>query len=252
MRVRLAVILVAAFLAAACGDDGDEGASTGDDSTTTSSDDASTVDAAADQQAADDAVLKLSDMPAGFAPSEDDEPDAQDEREDAASEAAFADCLGVDATAIDEDDGDPAAKSEFETGEFEAGEEAVGSEVEMNPDTEDGAEEMALLTSPDAERCFEEGFRAGIEASDTVAVDELTVVSVPIEPIGDESAAFRLTISLSSSGQSFMATTDFITVTSGRAVVDTSFTTFGGSEPFDPDEALRLTELVVSRLPSDS
>ena len=45
---------------------------------------------------------------------------------------------------------------------------------------------------------------------------------------------------------------DFITVTSGRAVVDTSFTTYGGSESFDPDEALRLTELVVSRLPSDS
>ena len=142
MRARIAMILVAAFLASGCGD---EGASTGDDSTTTSSsDDASTVDAAADQQAADDAVLTLSDMPAGFAPSEDAEPDGQDEREDAASESAFADCLGVDATAIDEDDGDPAAQSQFETGELVAGEEAVVSEVEMNPDAEDGAEEMAL------------------------------------------------------------------------------------------------------------
>ena len=90
-----------------------------------------------------------------------------------------------------------------------------------------------------------------MEASGTVTVDELSVVSVPFGPIGDESAAFRLNMSLSSSGQSFMATIDFVTVTSGRAVVDTSFTTFGGSEPFDPDEALRLTELVVSRLPSD-
>lgn len=252
MRARIAVILVAAFLAAGCGDDGDEGASTGDDSTTTSStDDASTVDAAADQQAAEDAVLKLSDMPAGFALGEADEPDAQDDKEDAASEAAMADCLGVDATAIDEDDGDPTAKSQFETGDFEAGEEAVVSEVEMNPDTEDGAGEMALLTSQDAERCLEEGFRAGIEAAEGVTVDDLSVVSVPIGPIGDESAAFRLTMSLSSSGQSFMATIDAITVTSGRAVVDTSFTTFGGAEPFDPDEALRLTELVVSRLPSD-
>ena len=65
--------------------------------------------------------------------------------------------------------------------------------MEVNPNTEDGAEQMALLASQDAASCFQEAFSAGFAeaASDDVTVGEVSAVSVPFEPIGDDAAAFR-------------------------------------------------------------
>jgi hypothetical protein len=51
-------------------------------------------------------------------------------------------------------------------------------------------------------------------------------------------------------GESLVLTIDLVTVINGRAIVDTSFSN-AGSQPFDPGEELRLTQLVVSRLPSN-
>lgn len=67
--------------------------------------------------------------------------------------------------------------------------------------------------------------------------------------MGDDSAAFRLTVPLASQGVDVDLTIDVVMVRVGRAGITTTFqSTFS---PFDSAEAARLTQLVVDRIPAD-
>ena len=248
MRARTAVILLAAVLSAACGDDGDDDVGSGDGSTTTAStDDGSTVDTAADQQAAEDAILVLSDMPSDWVDTDDDADDAPDDA-DVASEAVLADCFGLDPSIVegDETDGEPTADSEFESPE---GDLSVSSDVQVNPSASEGEDAMAALKGDDAAACFRDGFEAFVEASDVEGVGAVSVERLEFEPVGDQIVAFRITIPIETDEGTVVLLTDAVYATKGRASVSMEFST--PSEPWDIAEAVRLTELVLNRIPSD-
>jgi len=249
VRAWTAVVLLAAVLAAGCGDDSDDAGGSPDDSTTTSSSgDGSTVDTAADQRAAEDAILVQSDVPAGWVDADDDTDDGLDEAE-AASEAALADCLGVDPAFVesDETDGEPTADSMYGSPEGLS----VASDVQVNSTASEGAEVMAALTEDGAADCYAAGFEAYADASAPVeGLGEVSVEALDFEPVGDGSAAFRVTIPVETDEGTTVFLTDVVLATKGRATVSMEFSSTT-SEPWDTAEALRLTELVLDRIPSD-
>ena len=67
--------------------------------------------------------------------------------------------------------------------------------------------------------------------------------------MGDQSAAFRLTIQFEADQGTVTFLSDYVVATKGRAIVSMQFD--NQSEPWDAAEALRLTELVLDRIPSD-
>jgi hypothetical protein len=249
MRAWTAAVLLAAVLAAGCGDDGDDSGGSPDDATTTSSPgEGATVDTKADQQAAEDAILVQSDLPAGWADADDDSDDGLDEAE-MASDAALANCLGVDLGSVesDETDGEPTADSMFGSAEGLS----VDSDVQVNPTAAEGAEVMAALAEDGAADCYEDGFEAYADASAPVeGLGEVSVEALDFEPMGDGSAAFRVTIPVETAGMTTVFLTDVVLATKGRATVSMEFSS-SASEAWDAAEALRLTELVLDRIPAD-
>ena len=247
MRARTAVILLAAVLAAACGDDGDDAVGSGDGSTTTSTDDGSTVDTAADQQAAEDAILVLSDMPAEWVDTDDDAGDAHEDA-DVAYDEAFAECLGVDISLIesDESDGDATADSAFEPPDGNA---TVRSDVQVNPTVSETQALITALTGDGVATCFQESLEAFVDASGAAGVGEVSVEPLELGQVGDQSVAVRVTFPIETDEGATVLVSDAVIAAKGRAIVQMEFGT--EAQPFAAAEALRLTELVLDRIPSD-
>jgi hypothetical protein len=237
VRVRSAVVLSCAVLAAGCGD--------GDDATAPT-DDETTVDTASDQQAAEDALLVLSDMPAGWIDTDDDAGAYEDA--DVAYDEAFAECLGVDISLIesDESDGDATADSAVEPPKGDA---TVRSDVQVNATVSETEDLMKAFTGDGATTCFRDSIEAYLDASGAVGVGELSVEPLELEPVGDQSVAVRVMLPIETDQGTTVLLSDAVVAAKGRAVVQMEFGT--EAQPLATAEALRLTELVLDRIPSD-
>ena len=246
---RLALAAIAGLLPLfACSDDpkssdgkaNEDTEAEGDDST-----EASDENDQRDQELADSAVLTLDDMPSGWEVSPEDE--NADEQQDELNQA-FADCLDIDVSEIDSDN--PSAESAFGNTD----DEEITSDVEVADSAGEVKEYLDRFRHPDGQQCYRDVIsdafaKSMLAEGEDLELGDITFNEVSFEDLGDDSIAFRLTVPVSSQGFEVELFVDVVAVAEGRVGVTTTFQSL--FTPFDPEEALRLTEIVLDRIPAD-
>jgi hypothetical protein len=254
MRTRGFVALVAAGLVfAACG-----GSSTksGSGSPTVPTTTVVTAPDTAKQIAADKATVKavalhITDLPVGYkstppGDSSDDVPPAV--------LAKFAACVHVPkAEAADFLNNHPDAKAptievDFAKDEGSLRETDFENDVELDRSSVDISRPFDLLGAKRALPCWQELFHAAFTetAPKNATVGALEVTSLPIGGVGDRGAAFRATVSLTTSGITVPVSLDFYFVGRGRAGI--SLFGSGIGHAVDPALERALLRKVVGRL----
>lgn len=238
-RAFLTLILLATV---ACSDDKPNEAGTGSDEESEEEGDPRA------QEVAEEAVLALDDLPAGW--EKNPPPTEEEQEEEDVLNKNFADCLDIDVSEIT--GGEVAsAESSFSN----ADDEEVTSEVTVAETEGEMAEHLGRFRDPAAQRCYVEVIQRAItlnllEGEDDVEVGEITFNEMSFEDVGDDSLAFRLTVPVSDEAFEVELFIDYVLVMKGRVGITTTFqSTFS---PFDQDEALRLAELVVDRVPASA
>lgn len=241
----IAVALVAGY------SDGDQStASNGESDEEQPADDPRTdAEWTADEAAAESMLLTLSDFPPGWEsmPAEQAEPDERFVEQ-------LAECLGVDESEIDPND--PEAQSPtFVSSDGDQ----VSSRVTFAPTVEDATDAIALKRLEGANECYAENLLTVIEDSlanpdeggetpDNFEVGEPTVNELSFDALGDETLASRITLPVEVEGFSAEVYFDVVNVRVGRVSVTTMFQSV--LTPFDIEESLRLTGVVVDRVES--
>lgn len=246
-------------LTAACGDDSkpsgseDTRAADGGDTAAPPGDDPRTsAERTADQEAAKAIVLTLDDLEAGWESTPPDEETDNDKE----MKADLADCLGIDPDVMDPDN--PSADSPDFTS---PNDEEVSASVSYTPSIEAAEQAVELLRDEDLPSCFAQALKTAImdnllnppegEAPpDDLEVGEPTFNPISFGDLGDETVAYRATIPLSSSGIDVDVYFDIVAVRVGRVGIEATFqSTFS---PFSTDEAERLVEVMIDRVPADA
>src|SRR5262245_11065883 len=228
MRQASACLAVAAALVAGCSNGG------------------SGQDRAADTAAAKKMVLTSADLPAGWTAQP---KDSADDVTDTEVIKELAGCLHVDAGDFHEDN--PKAESpEFDSADTNS---TAQVEVAFTPSTAQAGKAIAVLQRDDAEGClskvFKQEFDKQLSGEDTqgAQIGEPTVKRLAVASVGDDGAAFEVTIPISAAGQHLDVYLDVSFVRVGRIGI-TGF--FGGQgQPFDAAMATQLTQKVVDRAP---
>lgn len=225
MRTRLVgVLAVLALVGAACSDDED---STSSITTTTAAggDGAGTAttggEAAGGGQDARRIVLQQSDFPAGWIST----PAEPEDEEDADSRAAFERCLGAD---LSEDQGS------VESPDF-----AQGAALQASSTAEAGASgevveaDWAVLQSDKLPACVQEQLEAELrrEAEEGVRFSDLEAERVDYPTVGDGALAVRVTMTLTTEGQTVPLSTDLVFIRKGRAEILLTLTAVGEEFP---------------------
>jgi len=244
-----ALALVAAGCASESDGDGD-GAAPGDGGDDTDlevlDDPRSDAERESDEAAADEAVLTLDDMPAGWTegPAVDDENDTL--------RGQLADCIGIDRDVLDPDN--PEARSPELTS---PGGEQVRAEVAYSASPDHAGQAFAILARDETPGCYAEALSTAMadvaetgQLEEGVEVGEVSFERLSFPDMGDESTAFRVTIPLSVPGFEVELLADIAAVRVGRVVASGTF--LSELQPFDTDEAADLMATMVDRIPADA
>lgn len=231
MRRRVApVLFTACLLLGACAG--------GDDETTSATGATTTTVAAADPAASDEdlaeaAVLVVSDLPAGFAESPDDEgPDGDDEDD------PFDKCLGSAG-----DELEAATTAEADSPQFEKGDTTLaGSSAVVFKTEADARGTIQLLASAKGRTCFNEaiaqGFEEGFEEEGAAAPDlETSVGALSFPRVGDEVVSYRARIDFTVEGQELSFPFDLVFVRKGRTIGFYFFGNLGAPFPVKDEQA---------------
>jgi hypothetical protein len=209
---------------------------------------------AADEALAKQAVLRLGDLPAGYKGAPHSKSSGGDVPQSVLDK--FATCAKVPKSKIahlmngNDDPSKPSADSpDFDLKDASTGvSSSFENNVEADRSSEDVSEPLDLLAAKSALECWKDLSRSVIEetAPPGGSVRDLSVVSLPIGKIGDQSAAFEVRVTLSGSARTVKAYLDFYLVRSGRAGI--SLVASGINQRVDSSLALSLLRTVVSRL----
>jgi hypothetical protein len=198
------------------------------------------VDDEADKAAAEGALLVLSDFDKGWSelPSDDGETVKRIQRD-------VGKCAGSDEeTTIDFGGG------RANTGHFKSpNDDTVAEAVAFAPSIDAATQRMTGLGAPEFATCLHDVYE---DAAKDLLKDSgstlkgITVGKLNVTPAGDDTVAFRVTISASKSGLTAEIYADNVVFRSGRMVASVSVqSTFS---PFDIDETERLVALAASRM----
>lgn len=236
MRTRLVGILaVLALVGAACSDDEDSTSSittttaTGEDTATTGG------EAAGGGQDARRIVLQQSDFPAGWTST----PAEPENEEDTDSRAAFEGCLDAD---LSEDQGSVESPDFAQGAALQA-----SSTAEVVASDEIIEADWAVLQSDKLPACVQEHLEAELrrEAEEGVRFSDLEAERVDYPAVGDGALAVRVTMTLTTEGQTVPLSTDLVFIRKGRAEILLSLTAVG--EPFPSTLAANLGRALASR-----
>ena len=254
-----AAALASALIIASCGSDeasnevdsATEATATDVETTATTASSEATDPAApaqdieADTAAAQAALLALGDFPAGWSETPPDEDDGDPE-----ADRALAECAGVDGDKLIDTD------AEAETGRFSDpdGESFVDQAVGLMPTEDEAAAPFASFTSTDVIACFadvyNELFASSLEDGDlpdNAEIGEITVARLNVTPVGDDTAAIRISVPISVTGITVDVTVDLVLTRVGRSLSGLSFqSTFG---PINIEILDQYNDLAASRLP---
>jgi len=142
---------------------------------------------------------------------------------------------------------------DVDSDDFDLDDATASSSIGVFPSDQYAAAVFAPFHSPNFEDCFreltEEEFAKGLE-SEGEEVPGLEINDISIEPLdfddrGDDSAAYRLSISATVSDIDFEAHSDFIAFRVGRSLVSLELSNVDA--PFDADLAEELADIVEER-----
>lgn len=254
-RRMVALVAVAALAVAACGDD-DEATTDldpGTEETDTGADEKATdEDTEADDTVDDEALAAMAsfqrdDFPETWteAPA-----DPSDDEDDDAQHAAMAECLGEDVETLYPDDEVEVTSPTFTSPD----DQDVESSVSVDDSADEAEFRFATLTSPEAISCIGQtleaklaedgGFGAGVEV-EGFSIDPLEFTSV-----GDDSAAYRTTISITAEGSSIDVYLDIVLARIGRVLFSGQVTSVGS--PFPTADFEGIVTTAVDRIDEDA
>jgi hypothetical protein len=203
---------------------------------------------AADKATANQAVLTSNDLPAGYTGVPHDESSSIDVPP--AVDKKFAACSGLPKRFLDtsKDDQPNSDSPDFSKGRIGQGAATeIDSSVELDRSSKDISEPLSHLST--AAKCFEPVFRAlfaGGNATPGVRFTDLSVSSLEVDSVGDQSAAFQGSITVSGSARSIVVSFDLYFVRTGRAIV--TMTTLGYDTEVSRALAKSLLQTMVDRL----
>ncbi len=226
-------------------------------STSTTSAGRSSAQLAADRQTARAALLRLSDLPAGWdAKARDDSSNNTPALK--AAEKAFGQCLGIDPALLSNQD--DTTKATATSDKFTDGQNmAVENNVEYEPDTTQLNQVMTALQQPQARQCFQTFVNTAVKSSIehpspgstipqgvTFGNPEVATVNLP-GLNADTAVDYRVSMPVSARGFTISVYLDLLFATRARAV--TLLTYQDVSKPFPADRETRLANTVLNRLP---
>jgi hypothetical protein len=242
MNRRIVATACAALLLASCGgDDGGDGDAVDDPRTA--------AELVADQAAADAAQMVLDDFPTGWEAEPRDDDDEDDEEE----QAKLAECLGIDAALLD------AAATHSKSDTFTSDDLEVEVNISVQPTLDLATEAMGALSTPETLECYRTSLQQVFddlmsepegEQGRPDAVGAITVESLAVGELGDQSFAFRVTVPITLDDQTADIYFDIVGVRSGRATASINFQSV--VLPFDEDLQRELAQTLADRLPSDA
>jgi hypothetical protein len=249
MRTRSIAWVIAAVLLIGAGcSSGGNGSKT---AASTTSGSGAAQDVAADKAIAQQATLQLGDFPTGW--------DATAPRPPTANNDLFqqlADCLHVDRPVLGSDNPTRARSDDFSHAQDQT---QASSRVVFESTLARGQQQMAILKKPEARECFVTAVktvfadnllhpRPGQTPAADVKVGNVTVETLPLTKVGDDSVAYRVTVGVDAAGVHVDAILDLVSFIKGRAAVNMAYQ--GVGSPFPPDPALQLAQTVAGRLPA--
>jgi hypothetical protein len=190
---------------------------------------------AADQRIASDARIRLSDLPSGWM------------AENTVSRpTADAPCPGLRRAGGDISGGK--VSPAFSDGEIHTAQ----SETYVYADTAMAEHWFAEFSSHSTRACLARLIRQQAQAAvqlEGFTVGSITTRSVPVAPVGDERAAFHVTVPVSGSGTTFKVEADSVFVRTGRGIQIFAFASL--QSPFDARLERSLIRAASARLASD-
>jgi hypothetical protein len=240
---------VLASLVAACG-----GGTTSTSTSTSSSQATSSTsnqNVATDRAVAQQAVLRLSDFPAGWeAKAHQDSPDNPDVTKQAAT------CLHVSPSALSSRDN----KTHVDSPDFSSSsEQEVSNSVALDATATEAISQFAAFEQPQAPNCLTQAVSAVIQSAlkhpttgstlpQGVKIGQASVNALSFPNFGDKTVAFRMTVPVQASGLNVSVYVDIVLLLKGRA--GSTLTFEDTLSPFPTDQAEQLTQIVAGRLPS--
>lgn len=239
MRVRqpvTALVVVAGLFVAACDGDPGEGAREPDPAE---------EQARIDQEAVEAAQLRAADLDGEW------EERPATEAEIPESQRRIADCLGEDPEVLYPTD-EPQSKSPTFTSPED---QEVSSEVDVAPTLDAASARFDALTSRRAGDCIGAELQRYLEEDDPfqgqpVAVGDVTIDRLPVDDVGEESTAFRVSVPLAAGGNEVAVHLDYVLARAGRALISVRASSL--FEPFPADELQQLAGRVVDRIDDDA
>jgi hypothetical protein len=250
------MIVGAVLLATGCGGSSKSASSaptTGGAPTTAASSPGTKNRVADDQALAQQAVLRLDDLPAGYKSTPTQNTPADDVPAPVA--ATFSACthvaLPIVKTLLDQRAGRGmvlAASPNFVMSESDLAGTVIASAVEVHPSATALSKELDQLGAPAALGCWKAFFTAAVSdpPGSGSFVRALEVTSVPLGSLGDQNAAVGATITAASGGRTVNETIDFCIVRRARADALLMVVVEGG--PVDRTLERSLLVKMVSRL----
>ena len=245
-------ILVAALVVSGCGGSDDDTAAKAPDDIATTVSAPPGQDVEGDRKLAENAVLKLDDMPSGWTAEPDSE---EDEGEEVAETMAH--CLDVPVETLTREGPADAESPTFNDPEEDF---SVQSEVGYLVDTATAKERFDLFARDDVPGCLAGAVSKLIDdriknprtPEDTLpegaVVRDPKVAQMSFPNLADYTAAYRVSVPIEFRGLTFTLYLDLVVALKGRA--GTTFFFTGNDTPFDTDEAQRYVKLVLDRMVS--
>jgi hypothetical protein len=257
MKRLTCIALVVALAMLGCGSSGGKKASTkasdatdtasesdatdGTDATDTASDSRTKQELEADRKIAQGALLRLSDLPEGFT-STPRKASTADSPEEKAVVQSFADCVGVDASLLNDDTDE--TKADAKSDKFKR---APSLDFEMSASVSASKDEQQKIfdafKSSKAGRCFETFFNDALALSlehpspGETAPAGLTLGEASVETIDlglhGKTVIYRATIPFTVQGQSAEVVSDFVLALKGRIGMTMTFQNVGEAFPKD-------------------
>jgi hypothetical protein len=202
------------------------------------------VDRDADQAAAEAALLTLADFPAGWTVVEESNAVGSVDNRDGVYEEV-ATCLGIDFPYAQR----PKAHSQnFQSPELAQ----TSAEVTFTPTPADAGDVLEMLRMEGTPQCYAQAAEVAMNASlveDGYHASGTLFEEEPVTSLGDDAFGFRISSDVAGPRTASEMSMHFLVVQVGRVGITTNFASPDGT--FDFDEALRLTQLVIDRVPAE-
>ncbi len=198
------------------------------------------IDPAAEQDAAEDALLVLSDFPAGWS----EVPNAEPTEEEADYRRRTAECIGSEGPGIGDLGGAIASTGDFTS----PSEETVAETVSFAPSVAEAEDFIVRFAAPDVAECFGEAAAdlADGQLRSGMTLGEVTVARLNVSEVGDEAVAYRVTVPVLSGEWTVNLYADLVLVRYGRTVVGLAFQS--ELSPFIFEDTERYVALAAERL----